>query len=111
MSISLINIEKLFDKSLSLKNKLKICSLFKRTKFFLQFKEEFRKSLSQYRFPQIDKRNWNRYLNGNRKIPVSLLNIVLRGKIPIKEIEKLRYGTKTITNREIIKQLLNRKFY
>lgn len=102
------NLIKLFDGPLSLENKLKIISLLKKRKFYFQLNDGFRKSLSKYNFHQRDKKNWNRYLNGSRKIPFSILNNVFSDNLSVKNIEKIRYGSKTIDDEKTIKQILNK---
>jgi hypothetical protein len=100
------NMIKLLDNKMSFRNRSKMLSSIARTKFYLGINRRFIDSLPDVYPNFIHKKNWNRYLNGSRRMPLSVFENT-RGTLPVKHIESIRYGSKVISDKTAVRDILD----
>jgi hypothetical protein len=100
------NMIKLFDTRLSSRNRSRMLSLITRAKFYIGLNRHFRDALPNKCSSVTYQKNWNRYLNGSRRMPLSVFEDA-RGTSSIKHIESIRYGNKIISDKNAIRDILD----
>lgn len=100
------NIIKLFDSKMHLKNRKRILSLIDRAKFYIDLDKRFRKSMPVKSSKLVNQKNWMRYLNGSRRMPLSIYENTF-GMASAYNIKSMRYGSKIITGKDTIQNILD----
>ncbi|MFH0830210.1 MAG: hypothetical protein V1887_03555 [Candidatus Aenigmatarchaeota archaeon] len=102
------NMIKLLDPRTGLKNKVRIFCLIKRTKFYIDLNQRFRESLPVRCSNITQQKNWTRYLNGSRRMPLSVYEGTF-GTACVHSIKDMRCGNKIIADKDVIRGILDVK--